>query len=226
MQPNSGSLANQKCLNHHRQNHNQKEGPLLQNEDKLKIATSKDIVIEETQSISIIPIVNSKGEEHSKNDIKVVNEVSEIGDVRQQLNECVVSVQNKILDTLLVGLLINWWIFNRMQASSNYGLSSLQPNFIVMGRFGELGQRLECGDGAHFNNLQTIILDTAFVEKLKNHKPMPSVDKFAKVKFLSLPRWEQQFLGLRRGKCANRFVLAYAKPPGKYLDLFVDEEKD
>ena len=93
-----------------------------------------------------------------------------------------------------------------------------------MGKFGELGQHTSCGDCGRFNNLQTVVLDPAFTAKLKNFKPMQSAEKCTRVKFLSLPPWEQQFLGLRRGQCTNRIVLAYAKPSGKYLDFIADEK--
>lgn len=102
-QSNPGPLITYKCL-HHRQNHNYKE-----DDDSKKTANDvpkpEELVIDEAKPIPSIPAVDPKGEGNAKNEVKVVTEVSEIGDVRQQLTECVVSVQNKIFDTLLVGVL-------------------------------------------------------------------------------------------------------------------------
>nr|CDS18889.1 hypothetical protein EgrG_000673900 [Echinococcus granulosus] len=122
----------------------------------------------------MIPTVDSKGEGKKRsNGLEAANGVSEIGDVCQQLKKCVTSVQNRIMDSLL-------------------------PSLVVMGNFGESGHRDEFKKEHHFKNLQTVILETSFTEKLKSFTltslPEHEGGDRDRIKFLLLPQWEQRIL--------------------------------
>ncbi|KAL5103334.1 hypothetical protein TcWFU_001474 [Taenia crassiceps] len=97
-----------------------------------------------TLTITLLPTVASRLEgKKGNNASEMANEASVIGGVCQKLKKCVASLQNRILDSLL-------------------------PSLVVMGNFAESAHRDEFKRRHHFKNLQTIVLDTAFAETLKN----------------------------------------------------------
>lgn len=99
-----------------------------------------------------------------------------------------------------------------------------------MGNFGESGHRDEFKRRHHFKDLQTIVLETAFAETLKNFTSTQSSEQAGRHRergrFLLLPQWEQRFLGLKRQQCLGRIVLAYGRPSGKAFNYFMEEEKE
>lgn len=96
-----------------------------------------------------------------------------------------------------------------------------------MCQIGEPGTQLEAHKEIRFKRLQTIVLSPIFVEKMKSvqlsrFKQSEILAEHDERKFILLPRWEQQFLGLQRRQCENRTVLAYSKPTGMKFDCFMD----
>ncbi|KAM7538779.1 hypothetical protein Aperf_G00000055262 [Anoplocephala perfoliata] len=173
--------------------------------DLKKSALDTDIV-RTPASIAVVTKASTGEENEQKsNEVEMVTIVEEIRDVCQQLNKCFVSVQSKIMESLL-------------------------PKLMVRCQIGEPGTRIEVQQEIHFKKLQTVVLTPTFMEKMKNLQPPPHcklsempTEHDQRTKFILLPRWEQQFLGLQRRQCENRTVLAYSKPTEMNLDYLVDK---
>lgn len=97
-------------LQHQDQQHQPHSEAVSMREDKAMVSpkaaptSNEGDTRKKTLTITLLPTVDSRGEGKKKGTASgVANEASKIGDVCQKLKKCVASVQNRILDSLLVG---------------------------------------------------------------------------------------------------------------------------